>query len=168
MTTSNDIWQLPLVDVKHLKWRSHLKRHYLPTSGTQSWSTSDHEIKIVLKETWQQEQEAVWCLLRERRCPRCCKICTEEAPDKQYLRSWNEEWGWWWGCWGGGWWGWRRGDEDDGKHDDKDGDVCKDLEQGDPAVLELLGHCFASMVPLSKSVDCPLFFFFSLFKFVFS
>ena len=50
------------------------------------------------------------------------------------------------------------GDEDDGKHDDKDGDVCKDLEQGDPGVLELLRHCFASMVPLSKSVDCPLFF----------
>ena len=56
-------------------------------------------------------------------------------------------------------------DEGDGKHEDKDG-VCKDLEQGDPGVLELLGHCFASMVPLSKSVDCPLFF--SLFKFVFS
>ena len=56
-------------------------------------------------------------------------------------------------------------DEDDGKHEDKDG-VCKDLEQGDPGVLELLGYCFASMVPLSKSVDCPLFF--SLFKFVFS
>ena len=56
-------------------------------------------------------------------------------------------------------------DEDDGKHEDKDG-VCKDLEQGHPGVLELLGHCFASMVPLSKSVDCPLFF--SLFKFVFS
>ena len=51
-------------------------------------------------------------------------------------------------------------DEDDGKHDDKDGDVCKDLEQGDPGVLELLRHCFASMVPLSKSVDCPLFSFF--------
>ena len=51
-------------------------------------------------------------------------------------------------------------DEVDGKHDDKDGDVCKDLEQGDPGVLELLRHCFASMVPLSKSVDCPLFFLF--------
>ena len=50
------------------------------------------------------------------------------------------------------------GDED--KHDDKDGDVCKDLEQGHPGVLELLGYGFASMVPLSKSVDCPLFFFF--------
>ena len=57
-------------------------------------------------------------------------------------------------------------DGDDGKHEDKNGDVCKDLEQGHPGVLELLGHCFASMVPLSKSVDCPLFF--SLFKFVFS
>ena len=83
----------------------------------------------------------MWCLLRERRCPRCCKICPEEAPDKQDLRFWNED-----------------GDED--KHDDKDGDVCKDLEQGDPGVLELLRHCFASMVPLSKSVDCPLLFFF--------
>ena len=34
MTTSNDIWQIPFVDVKHLKRRSHLKGHYLPTSGT--------------------------------------------------------------------------------------------------------------------------------------
>ena len=25
----------------------------------------------------------MWCLLRERRCPRCCKIFPEEAPDKQ-------------------------------------------------------------------------------------
>ena len=57
-------------------------------------------------------------------------------------------------------------DEDDGKHEDKDG-VFKDLQQGDPGVLELLGHCFASMVPLSKSVDCPLFFFFSFFLFMF-
>ena len=35
MTTSNDIWQIPLVDVKHLKRRSHLKGHYLSTSGTE-------------------------------------------------------------------------------------------------------------------------------------
>ena len=61
----------------------------------------------------------MWCLLRERRCPRCCKICPEEAPDKQDLRSWNEN---------------EDDDEDgevkdgdDGKHEDKDG-VCKDLE----------------------------------------
>ena len=58
-------------------------------------------------------------------------------------------------------------DEDGGKRDDKNG-VCKDLEQGDPGVLELLGYCFASMVPLSKSVDCPLFFLFFFFNFVFS
>ena len=34
ITTSNDIWQIPFVDVKHLKRRSHLKGHYLPTSDT--------------------------------------------------------------------------------------------------------------------------------------
>ena len=128
----------------HLCHTSHDKHH--------------HEINLGFKGTWQQQQEAVWCLLRERRCPRCCKICTEEAPDKQYLRSWNE---------GGVVMRMMRGRmRMMVSMRIRIGYVCKDLEQGDPGVLELLGHYFASMVPLSKSVDCPLFF--SLFKFVFS